>query len=262
MKEASIAEIKKLASCADAKELDALRRSLARDTRRSIAPILEQAQRRIEKQNREDARLNELYSFERSLCKCENDVCAGFDEVGRGPLAGPVAVGAVVLPAAPKIPGLNDSKKIPERKREQIAKDVKSVALAWDVEFIEASKIDEIGIAASLREAFSKAIDAIDKVLGSVDRVLIDGNPLHIDPREKNVVKGDGKCASIAAASILAKVARDALMCDFDKVYPEYKFAENKGYGTAAHIEAIKDHGLCNIHRKSFCAGIIQETLF
>lgn len=262
MKEISISEVKARASIADAKELLALKRSLAGDTRRGIAPILEAAQRRLDKQAAEEARLAAMYSFERGFCENDAEICVGLDEVGRGPIAGPVTVGAVVLPQEPKICALNDSKKVPEGKRADMARAVEDVALAHTVVFMEPSQIDNMGIANCLREAFSQAVKAIDEMMGPIDHVLLDGNPMHLDAREINIVKGDSRCASIGAASIIAKVARDALMCEYDKLYPQYGFVDNKGYGTPAHIEAIKEFGLCDIHRKSFCAGIIQETLF
>ena len=115
---------------------------------------------------------------------------------------------------------------------------------------------------ASLLKAFRGALAVVESAGVKPDTVLLDGNPLHMDPREVNVVKGDGKCASIAAASIVAKVERDALMCEYARQYPEYDFASNKGYASAAHIQAIKEHGLCPIHRASFCHAFTQESLF
>ena len=139
---------------------------------------------------------------------------------------------------------------------------MKRVALAWDVHYVEPSYIDDHGMTASLRLAFSSAVKAIEQAGVRPDVILLDGNPLHLDPREVNVVKGDGKCASIAAASIVAKVERDALMCRYAESYPEYHFAENKGYASRAHIDAIERVGLSPIHRKSFCTAFTQQTLF
>ena len=139
---------------------------------------------------------------------------------------------------------------------------MKRVALAWDVHYVEPSYIDDHGMTASLRLAFSSAVKAIEQTGVHPDVILLDGNPLHLDPREVNVVKGDGKCASIAAASIVAKVERDALMCRYAESYPEYHFAENKGYASQAHIDAIERVGLSPIHRKSFCTAFTQQTLF
>lgn len=197
-------------------------------------------------------------------------VCAvGLDEVGRGPLAGPLAVGAVVLPETPQIIGLNDSKQLTPAHREQLDKQIRATALAWDIEYIEPAQIDEDGMTACLKTAFSRAVAAIDEQLpaggdgdGPVQAVLLDGSPLHIDARELSLVKGDARVAAIAAASIIAKVARDRLMVEYGKRYPAYDFASNKGYGSAEHIAAIERYGLSPIHRKSFCRNFPQETLF
>ena len=158
--------------------------------------------------------------------------------------------------------GLNDSKQVKPEERERIAEQVKQVALTWTVQFIEPGDIDAHGMTASLTTAFCRAIAAVEAQGVQPEVVLLDGNPLHLDAREINVVKGDGKCASIAAASIVAKVERDALMCEYAKRFPAYDFASNKGYASAAHIEAIKQQGLCPIHRVSFCHAFTQESLF
>ena len=225
----TVAEIKKRLSEADAEELAVLERALVADERKGVRSALAVAKRRLQAEANEEARLASMYSFERSLCgENPHAVVVGLDEVGRGPLAGPLAVGAVVLPADLKIAGLNDSKQVKPADRERIAAEVKRVALAWDVHYVEPSYIDDHGMTASLRLAFSSAVKAIEQAGVRPDVILLDGNPLHLDPREVNVVKGDGKCASIAAASIVAKVERDALMCRYAESYPEYHFAENK----------------------------------
>lgn len=259
----TVAEIKKRLSEADAEEFAVLERALVADERKGVRSALAVAKRRLQAEANEEARLASMYSFERSLCgENPHAVVVGLDEVGRGPLAGPLAVGAVVLPANLKIAGLNDSKQVKPADRERIAAEVKRVALAWDVYYVEPSYIDDRGMTASLRLAFSSAVKAIEQTGVHPDVILLDGNPLHLDPREVNVVKGDGKCASIAAASIVAKVERDALMCRYAESYPEYHFAENKGYASQAHIDAIERVGLSPIHRKSFCTAFTQQTLF
>ena len=171
-------------------------------------------------------------------------------------------MGAVVLPAEPFIEGLNDSKQVKPEVRERIAVQVKAVAVAWTVEYVEASDIDACGMTASLALAFRRAIRRIEEAGVRPDVVLLDGNPMRLDEREVNVVKGDGKCASIAAASIVAKVERDALMCRYAEEYPEYGFDACKGYASAAHIEAIKRYGLTPIHRATFCTAFTQPALF
>lgn len=223
-------------------------------------------------------------------------VVLGLDEVGRGPLAGPLAIGAVVLGGAgvgegnvaaiaedasagrggledasacgagrensEYIAGLNDSKKLSAAAREEIASVVRERAVFCDVVFVSPEEIDSRGIGGALRLAFSQGIERAFAACARIDAVLLDGNPMHLHEREISVVKGDAKCASIAAASIVAKVERDALMCKLAREYPEYKWDENKGYGSAAHIEAIKKFGLTPYHRKSFCSNFTQESLF
>jgi ribonuclease HII len=256
----TVSEITKALQQADRAEFDTLSRALAADERKGVRHALEVARRRIEAEEAETARLDGMYATMRAMCPAGYAV--GLDEVGRGPVAGPLAVGAVVLPDEPHIEGLNDSKQLTPAKREEIARIVKDVAVAWDIEYIEPHFIDENGMTVSLRTAFTRAIKAIEDGGVEVRAVLLDGNPLHLDPREKNLVKGDAKCAPIAAASIIAKVDRDALMSSYATEYPEYGFELNKGYASPEHIEAIKAHGLTPLHRASFCHAWTQETLF
>ena len=159
------------------------------------------------------------------------------------------------------IAGLNDSKQLRPEAREAVAAVVRERALAWAVRYVEPAEIDAAGMTACLVTAFRRALAAVEEVVRA-DVVLLDGNPLHLDTREVNVVKGDGRCASIAAASVVAKVERDRLMEAYDAEYPGYGFAENKGYASAAHIEAIRERGLTPIHRASFCTAFSQPTLF
>lgn len=259
----TVAEIKDKLRAADADELAVLERALVADERKGVRTALASARKRIEAEQAEEARLAGLYAFEREVCLEKGaSLAVGLDEVGRGPLAGPLAVGAIVLPRSPRIAGLNDSKQVKPEARERIAAEVKRVAIAWSVQYVDPSFIDEHGMTASLRLAFARAVEDVERQGAGIDVVLLDGNPLHLDPREVNVVKGDGKCASIAAASIVAKVERDALMCRYAEEYPEYGFADNKGYASPAHIEAIKRVGLCPIHRATFCSAFTQQTLF
>lgn len=259
--ELTISEIKEMLKAADSKELTVLERSLGADTRKGVQTALMQAKRRIEAAEKEAARLKELYDFERSFASSESSLIIGLDEVGRGPIAGPLAVGAVVLGDA-VIEGLNDSKQVKEKDRKQIANIIKEKALGYHIAFIEPATIDDIGMAQALRQAFSKALSEVEKLVPNIEVVLVDGNPLRIDKREINVIKGDAHCASIAAASILAKVARDELMENYDTQYPGYGFASNKGYGSQEHIQALKTLGPTPIHRLSFCNSILQPTLF
>lgn len=268
----TIAQIKERIAQADEDALEALERAYASDSRKGVQQALKSARSRLEARAQELERIKGLYSFQDGVARdfltrkgilIGGEPCiVGLDEVGRGPLAGPLAVGAVVLPREPIIEGLNDSKKITPEKREDIAAIVKEKAAAWSVQYIEADHIDACGMTASLVVAFRRAIAAIEEQGIKPDVVLLDGNPLHLDPREVNVIKGDARCASISAASIIAKVDRDALMCRYAEQYPEYHFDSCKGYHSEEHAEAIRRYGLSPIHRKSFCTAFMQETLF
>lgn len=184
-----------------------------------------------------------------------NLIC-GVDEAGRGPLAGPVCAAAVILPDDVEIEGLNDSKKLSEKKREELFPIIKEKAIAYSIAFGTVEEIEEFNILEATYIAMNRAIDSLDI---SADYALIDGNrvPKGIKIPCETVVKGDSKSLSIAAASVLAKVTRDRLMLDYDKEYPEYKFSAHKGYGTKAHYEAIEKHGVCPIHRLSFLKNVL-----
>lgn len=242
-------------------EFVVLERQLIADTRKGVQDALASTRRRLEAEEAEAQRLAGLYAFEREVAG--GKLVVGLDEVGRGPLAGPLTVGAVVLRAdADPIQGLNDSKQVPEERRPALAEAVKESALAWVIVDIQPAAIDQLGMSACLREAFSEAIARIEAKGVVPEVILLDGNPLHLDPREVNVVHGDARCASIAAASLIAKVSRDAKMVAYDSEYPGYDFASSKGYGSARHRAAIEEHGLTPIHRASFCQGLVQDTLF
>lgn len=257
----TVADIRARLRAASRAEFEVLERSLCADTRKGVQDALAATRRRLDAEEAEAQRLAGLYSFEREVAG--GKLVVGLDEVGRGPLAGPLTVGAVVLRAdADPIPNLNDSKQIQEAHRPAVAEAVKEAALAWAIVNIEPSAIDQLGMTACLREAFTEAVARIEAKGVHPEVILLDGNPLHLDPREINVVHGDARCASIAAASVIAKVSRDAKMVEYDAEYPGYDFASSKGYGSARHRAAIEAKGLTPIHRESFCQGLIQETLF
>ena len=180
----------------------------------------------------------------------------GVDEAGRGPLAGPVCAAAVILPDNCEIEGLNDSKKISEKKREALFDIIKEKAVAYSIAYGSLEEIEEYNILEATYLAMNRAIEGLNT---KADFALIDGNrvPKGIKIPCETVVKGDSKSCSIAAASILAKVTRDRLMLEYDKKYPQYLFAQHKGYGTKAHYEAIKQHGVCEIHRLSFLKNVL-----
>ncbi len=256
----TLAQIRAELKCADRTQFEALSRALAADERKGVKQALASAKRRLDAWDSEVSRVEGMYAFERSLA--DGGVVVGLDEVGRGPVAGPLTVAAVILPDQPYVLGINDSKQLSPERRETLAATIKDTALAWAVKHIEPHYIDEYGMAASLRHAFTQALAAVEQQGIRADVVLLDGNALHLDEREKNVVKGDAQCASIAAASIVAKVERDALMRKYALRWPQYGFENNKGYASAEHIAAIKEYGLCPIHRETFCRAWTQETLF
>lgn len=189
----------------------------------------------------------------------------GLDEVGRGPLAGPLTVAAVCLPAEPLLSDIDDSKKLTPARREKSAAEIAGVALGIGMAHIQPAEIDAAGMSASLRVAFSRALasclaDLSEHGVAAEPRaVLVDGRPLSIHPREHALVKGDSSVASIAAASIVAKVARDAIMDALAEEHPGYGWESNKGYGTAAHIAAIRELGPTDLHRKSFLGNILSS---
>lgn len=185
------------------------------------------------------------------------NVC-GVDEAGRGPLCGPVCAAAVILPIGCEIEGLNDSKKLSEKKREALFDVITEEALSYSIQFADNEEIDCINILNATMECMTRAVNSLSI---RPDFVIIDGNkcPKQLDIPSRAVVKGDAKSMSIAAASILAKVSRDRLMYEYDKQYPEYGFAKHKGYGTKAHYDAIFAHGVTPIHRKTFLNNLSEH---
>lgn len=222
------------------------------DSRVQVQRACDVAARRVLREQVERDRVSEMYRFERVLGG--KGIILGVDEVGRGSIAGPLTVCAVALPAEPKIWGLNDSKQLTPARREELAAQIAEMAQAVGIAHIEPATIDALGMAACLRQAVAQAIAATGV---EPDCVLLDGNRLGAHPKEKNVVKGDARIASIAAASIVAKVCRDELMCTYDLQYPGYHLAACKGYGSPDHIAAVRSKGLTPLHRRSFCEGIL-----
>ena len=208
-----------------------------------------------ERLEKELLRLDAMKEFEREY-EGFGLVC-GIDEAGRGPLAGPVVAGAAILPADCTILYLNDSKKLSEKRREELFLEIQEKAVAWSTGMASPERIDEINILNATYEAMREAIEGLSvqpQVLLN-DAVTIPGIAL----RQVPIIKGDAKRVSIAAASILAKVTRDHMMAEYAKLYPEYGFEKHKGYGTAAHIAALREFGPCPIHRKSFIKNFVSE---
>ena len=217
---------------------------------------------RIEKQKQ---RLSEMQEYERKLRGEGFHLIAGVDEVGRGPLAGPVVAAAVVLPSDFDVLGVDDSKKLSEKKREQLYGEILERAVCWGIGRKDNTVIDEINILEATKLAMAEAIEQAEAMLKekagadkNIDFVLFDAMKIEaVKKPQMSLIKGDAKSISIGAASIIAKVTRDAMMVEYDKIYPEYDFASNKGYGSAKHIEALKKYGPCPIHRRSFIHNFI-----
>lgn len=252
---ASAAAVAAELASASYQDIDRLVDRYSDDPRMQVKKACDRALRRKEKERAERDRVDLMY--ETMLELGGPGVVVGVDEVGRGSVAGPLTVCAVCLPAEPRVWGINDSKQLSPAKREMLAVRIAETAAAVGMCHIEPSRIDEIGMARALKEAVAGAVQ--DTGLNP-DCVLMDGNPLGAVPNERDVVKGDAKVACIAAASIVAKVARDELMVEYDAEYPEYHFAQSKGYASAEHIQAIKDHGLSPIHRVSFCGNFLETA--
>lgn len=201
-----------------------------------------------EKLAAERERLEQMRVYEHEYASF-SAIC-GIDEAGRGPLAGPVVAGAVILPTDCEILYLNDSKKLTEKRREALFLEIKEKAVAWNVGIVDAAEIDQINILQATYEAMRKAITGLEVM---PDLLLNDAVEIpDVQIPQVKIIKGDAKSVSIAAASILAKVTRDHLMIEYDQKYPNYGFARHKGYGTGVHIEAIRDYGPCPLHRKTF----------
>lgn len=209
-----------------------------------------------ERLEKELARLEAMKEFEREYDGCS--LICGVDEAGRGPLAGPVAAGAVILPKDCTILYLNDSKKLSEKRREELFLEIREKAFSYSVGIVGPERIDEINILQATYEAMRQAVSGLGVV---PDLLLNDAVTIpELAIPQVPIIKGDAKSVSIAAASILAKVTRDHLMEEYDRQFPQYGFAKHKGYGTAAHVAAIREFGPCPIHRRSFLKNILGEN--
>ena len=211
---------------------------------------------KAERQEKLKERLDVMLTHERRLWSSGRSHIAGVDEVGRGPLAGPVVAAAVILPQDFDVLGIDDSKKLSPKKREELFEVIKEKALAWSVGWVGPERIDEINILEATKEAMTQAVQGLSL---QPDHVLIDGNftVRALALPQTAIVKGDANSTSIAAASILAKVTRDRYMEEMDTVYPGYAFASNKGYGTKAHYDGLKAKGPTPIHRKTFISDYL-----
>ena len=197
----------------------------------------------------------ELFNYDKEILDSGYRYICGIDEAGRGPLCGPVSVCAIIMPMDEMIDGVNDSKKISEKKRELLFDEIKSKALTYKCVMLDNNVIDEINILEATKRAMKEAVMSLSI---TPELVLIDAVKLDLPFETKSIIKGDATSYAIACASIIAKVERDRVMAEYDKAYPEYGFAKHKGYGTKAHIDAIKEYGPTPIHRKTFIRNIVK----
>ena len=219
------------------------------DGRAGVQAAISKRKRELQKQVDEDLRLEKMLAYEKELYAQGIDLIAGVDEVGRGPLAGPVVAAAVILPKACKIPGLNDSKKIPKSKHKEIYEAVLQNAVAIGIGIKDNQVIDQVNIYEATKLAMMEAIGQLEP---QPQHLLIDAMKLDLPIPQTSIIKGDANSLSIAAASIVAKVTRDQMMEEFDCEYPGYDFTQNAGYGTANHLAGLDKLGVTPIHRRSF----------
>ncbi|MCH5269564.1 MAG: ribonuclease HII [Lachnospiraceae bacterium] len=252
--ENSISAIRAVFGKASIEELPGLMAEYKEDERSGVQALLASAAKKLEALKKEKERTERMKQYEYQYA--QSAFICGIDEVGRGPLAGPVVAGAVILPKDCDILYLNDSKQLSEKKREELYDVIMEKAVAVAVGYAAPERIDEINILQATYEAMREAISglAVQPDLLLNDAVTIPG----VDIRQVPIIKGDAKSISIAAASIIAKVTRDRLMAEYDTVFPRYGFAANKGYGSEAHIAALKQYGPCPIHRRSFIGHFVK----
>lgn len=250
----SIQEIKTILQHASYEELPDYILEYGRDERAGVLKEVARAQKRLEQWQAELRRIEHMKQYEYQYWK-EYDYICGIDEVGRGPLAGPVMAAAVIFPKDVNLLYLNDSKQLSEKKREELYEEIKENAIAYAVGIADVATIDEVNI---LQADYIAMRQAVSRLSLSPQILLNDAVTIPlVNQPQVPIIKGDTKSISIAAASILAKVERDRLMCVYDEMYPEYGFARNKGYGSAEHIEAIRKYGPCDIHRRTFIKKFI-----
>ena len=256
-KAAQIQEIYRKTDKTDEAALRSFIREYGDDPRAGIQKLAQGAGKALERIGQERERLEQMRSYERDCIQKGYTYICGIDEAGRGPLAGPVVAGAVILPQDCEIFGLNDSKKLSEKRREELYEEITEKALAWGAGVIGPARIDEINILQATYEAMRQAISNLKVRPGILlnDAVTIP----QVRIPQISIIHGDARSVSIAAASIIAKVTRDRMMVEYDSLFPEYGFAEHKGYGTAAHYTALKKYGPCMIHRKTFLKNLEEH---
>lgn len=249
-------EIKSILQAASIEDLPEFINAYSSDSRAGVGKLVRTAARRLDEWRREVIRIEKLRVYEEKY-RDYTYIC-GVDEVGRGPLAGPVVAGAVILPKDCRILYINDSKQLSEKKREELYDIIMEQAISCGVGYAAPGRIDEINILQATYEAMREAVSSLSP---GPDILLNDAVTIpRVEIPQVPIIKGDAKSISIGAASIIAKVTRDRLMEEYDKIYPEYGFAGNKGYGSSGHIEALKKYGPTPIHRRSFIGNFVGEA--
>ena len=253
----SISEIKEILGNCSMEELPEQIKQFEEDSRKGVQTALASFRKKYEKYQLELERLEEILTYERGLWEAGYDLVAGIDEVGRGPLAGPVVAAAVILPKECKIEGVNDSKKLSAKKREELYDIILEKAVSYGIGIVSNERIDEINILQATYEAMREALSQLKP---KADYILADAVTIPmVSTPQRGIVKGDATSMSIGAASIVAKVYRDRMMEAYDEVYPGYGFASNKGYGAAEHLEGIRKQGITPIHRKTFVKNFLPQ---
>ncbi len=251
-----IAEIKSVIESADIAELPFLLEQYASDKRAGVKKLVEKGKKKLDAYAAELERTENMKIYERKYW--DYSYICGIDEVGRGPLAGPVVAAAVILPKECNILYINDSKQLTEQKREELYDQIMEQAVAVGVGIVSQERIDEINI---LQATFEAMRQAVGKLSVTPDLLLNDAVTIpELPMKQVPIIKGDAKSISIAAASIIAKVTRDRMMVELDRFYPEYGFAGNKGYGSQVHIQALKEIGPCKLHRRTFIKNFCSEA--
>ncbi|PRX26653.1 RNase HII [Orenia metallireducens] len=236
---------------------DELVESLALDSRKGVQRLAQQLIRQQRKEEELRAKYEKMSVHERRVKQKGYRIIGGIDEAGRGPLAGPVVAAIVILPEDEQILGLDDSKKLSEKKREELFGIIQEKAIDIGVGIVDNNRIDEINILQATYQAMREAINSLEH---RPEYLLVDAETIpDITIAQAGIIEGDAHSVSIAAASIVAKVTRDRMLVEYDKEYPQYKFASNKGYGTGEHIQALKRYGITPLHRTSF--GIVRESM-
>lgn len=254
--EEKISAVKKRFEDADENTVKELIAEYAASDKAGIIKLVEKYRKQLDMLQAERERVENMLAFEKEYSMYSN-IC-GIDEAGRGPLAGPVVAAAVILPKDARLLYVNDSKQLSEKKREELYDVIMREAVSVGVGIASPERIDEINI---LQADYEAMRDAVSQLTPQPDLLLNDAVIIpQLTMKQISIIKGDAKSLSIASASIIAKVTRDRLMYEYDKMYPEYGFASSKGYGSKTHIAAIKEHGACPIHRKTFIKNFIEET--